>query len=194
MPTQEDKQTDTADGIALAVAQLRARIEQRCQSGWPHEAGETELEARKHWRAVAQQHAQKIEAGEYIGDGLLPQLRTDRTLNNLGREFLRAAERGNAPMVGAYIEEGFPLNFQDRLTLETALHISAAAKARSVLRVLLDCGLCNFLLRDKGGRLASELAYLFGRDPAAARLLGSKERKQAEAQGISLTRRPTLPE
>ena len=56
--------------------------------------------------------------------------------------------------------------------------------------MLLDCGLCTLLLRDKGGRLASELAYLFGQDPAAARLLGSKERKQAEAQGIKLTRRP----
>lgn len=190
MPTHDDRQTATAEGIALAVAQLRARIERRRQSGWPHEAGESEQEARKHWRAVAQQHAQKVEAGEYIGDELLPQLRADRTLNNLGREFLHAAERGNAPMVGAYIEEGFPANFQDRLTLETALHISAAVRARSVLRVLLDCGLCNFLLRDKGGRLASELAYLFGQDPAVARLLGIKEVRQAEAQGITLTRRP----
>jgi hypothetical protein len=56
--------------------------------------------------------------------------------------------------------------------------------------VLLDCGLCNFLLRHKGGRLTSELAYLFGHDPAAARLLGTKERKQAEDQGITLTCRP----
>lgn len=190
MPTQEEKQTATAEGIALTVAQLRARIEQRRQDGWEHEPGETEQEARKHWRAVAEKHEQKIEAGEYIGDELLPQLRADRTMNNLGREFLHAAERGNAPMVGAYIEEGFPPNFQDRLTLETALHISAAARARWVLRVLLDCGLCNYLLRDKGGRLASELAYLFGQDPAVARLLGVKERKRAEAQGITLTRRP----
>ena len=190
MPTQEERQTATAEGIALAVTQLRARIEQRRQAGWPHEPGETEQEARKHWRAVAVKHKQQIEAGEYIGDELLPQLRADRAMNNLGREFLQAAERGNAPMVGAYIEEGFPPNFQDRLTLETALHISAAARARSVLRVLLDCGLCNFLLRDKGGRLASELAYLFGKDPAAARLLGIKESKQAEARGIKLTRRP----
>jgi len=190
MPTQEEKPTAAAEAIALTVARLRARIERRRQAGWPHEAGETEREARKHWRAVAAQHEQKIEAGDYIGDELLPRLRGDRTMNNLGREFLQAAERGNAPMVGAYIEEGFPANFQDRLTLETALHVSAAARARRVLRVLLDCGLCNFLLRDKGGRLASELAYLFGHDPAAARLLGIKERKQAEAQGIKLTRRP----
>ena len=61
---------------------------------------------------------------------------------------------------------------------------------RKVLRVLVECGLCNFLLRDKGGRLASELAYLFGHDPAASRLLGIKERKQAEAQGLKLARRP----
>lgn len=190
MPTQEDKQTATAEGIALAVAQLRARIEQRRRNGWPREPGETEQEARTHWRSVALKHKQQIEAGEFIGDELLPRLRSDRTLNNLGREFMQAAERGNAPMVGAYIEEGFPPNFQDRLTLETALHAAAAARARGVLRVLLDFGLCNFLLRDKGGRLASELAYLFGKDPAAARLLGTKERKQAEAQGITLTRRP----
>ena len=132
----------------------------------------------------------RSQQGEFIEDELLPQLRDDKDMNRLGREFLKAVERGNAPAVGAYIEEGFPPNYQDRQTQETALHISAAVKARKVLRVLLDCGLCNFLLRDKGGRLASELAYLFGQDPAAARLLGTKERKQAEAQGIKLTRRP----
>lgn len=190
MATQEENPTATAEGIALNVAHLRARVERRRQAGWEHEPGETEQEARKHWRVVAVQHGQKVKAGEYISDEVLPQLRGDRTMNNLGRQFLQAAERGNAPVVGAYIEEGFPPNFQDRLTLETALHVAAAARARRVLRVLLDCGLCNFLLRDKGGRLASELAYLFGQDPAVARLLGVKERKQAEAQGIKLTRRP----
>ncbi|HYK79322.1 MAG TPA: ankyrin repeat domain-containing protein, partial [Micropepsaceae bacterium] len=132
----------------------------------------------------------KIAEGEYIEDELLPTLRDDKDMNRLGREFLKAAERGNAPVVGAYIEEGFPVNYQDRQTQETALHISAGTRARKVLRVLLDCGLCNFLLRDKGGRLASELAYLFGHDPAAARLLGIKEIKQAEMQGIKLARRP----
>ena len=120
----------------------------------------------------------RSQQGEFIEDELLPQLRDDKDMNRLGREFLKAVERGNAPAVGAYIEEGFPPNYQDRQTQETALHISAAVKARKVLRVLLDCGLCNFLLRDKGGRLASELAYLFGQDPAAARLL-AHQRAQA---------------
>jgi hypothetical protein len=190
MPTFFEKLTSTPEGLAMAVADLRARIEERRKAAWQPEPGETVQERRMHWELVAERHSAKIAEGEYIEDDLLSQLRDDKDMNRLGRDFLKAAERGNAPVVGAYIEEGFPVNFQDRQTQETALHISAGTSARKVLRVLLDCGLCNFLLRDKGGRLASELAYLFGHDPAAARLLGTKERKQAEAQGIALTRRP----
>jgi hypothetical protein len=190
MPTFLERQTATPEGLAMAVTELRARIEERRNAAWQPEPGETVLERRMHWEQVAAQRSMKIEQGEFIEDELLPKLRDDRDMNRLGREFLKAVERGNAPAVGAYIEEGFPPNYQDRQTEETALHISAGTRARKVLRVLLDCGLCNFLLRDKGGRLASELAYLFGQDPAAARLLGTKERMQAEAQGIKLTRRP----
>jgi len=180
----------TQTSPAEAVAQLRERIEQRRAADWLPEPGPTVQERRRHWRDVRTQRAQKIADGNYLDEALLPQLRGDAVLNRLGREFLKAAERGNAPLVRAYLEEGFPANYQDRRTGETALLASAGARARDVLRVLLDSGLCNFLLRDKGGRLASELAYLFGRDPAAARLLGIKERKQAEALGIALTRRP----
>jgi hypothetical protein len=190
MPTLFEKLTSTPEGLAMAVADLRARIEERRKAAWQPEPGETVLERRMHWEQFAVQRSTKIAEGEYIEDELLPTLRDDRDMNRLGRDFLKAVERGNAPVVGAYIEEGFPPNYQDRQTQETALHISAGTRARKVLRVLLDCGLCNFLLRDKGGRLPSELAYLFGQDPAAARLLGTKERKQAEAQGANLRRRP----
>lgn len=190
MPTFFERLTSTPEGLAMAVADLRARIEERRKAAWQPEPGETVLERRMHWEQFAAQRSAKIAEGEYIEDELLPTLRDDKDMNRLGREFLKAAERGNAPVVGAYIEEGFPVNYQDRQTQETALHISAGTRARKVLRVLLDCGLCNFLLRDKGGRLASELAYLFGHDPAAARLLGIKEIKQAEMQGIKLARRP----
>ena len=44
-------------------------------------------------------------------------------------------------------------------------------------------------MRDRRGRLASELAYLYGEDPAMARLLGSKERKDAIATGRDVRRR-----
>ena len=148
----------------MAVTELRERIEERRNAAWQPEPGATVHERRMHWQQVAAQRSAKIDEGEFIEDELLPQLRDDKDMNRLGREFLKAVERGNAPAVGAYIEEGFPPNYQDRQTEETALHISAGTRARKVLRVLIDCGLCNFLLRDKGGRLASELAYLFGRD------------------------------
>jgi hypothetical protein len=191
MPTVSvGKQTATVEGLALSLTELRARIEQRRDHAWQPNPGDTAQERKKHWQAVAEQRAQKVEAGAYIGDELLPQLRGSKAMTSIGREFLKAAERGNARMVGAFIEEGFPVNYQDRETEETALHVTAATRARNALRVLLSCGLCNFLLRDKRGRLASEMAYLFGRDPAAARLLRVKERKQAAANGIKLTRRP----
>ncbi len=172
-------QGERATAVAEAVALLRARIEQRRAAAWQPEPGPTAPERRRHWQEIAARQAQQIEAEHYA----------DAAMKKLGREFLKAAERNNAPLVGAWLEEGFPANWQDRQTEETALHVSAAARARAVLRVLIESRLCDYLLRDKGGRLASELAYLFGRDPAVARLLGTKERKQAEAQGVTLARK-----
>lgn len=93
-------------------------------------------------------------------------------------------------MALAFTLEGFGVNEQDKNTGETALHIAAACRAHKVLKVLLETEKCDFLLRDKKGRLASEMAYLHGNDPAVARLLGIKERKQGDAQGIKVTRRP----
>lgn len=107
----------------------------------------------------------------------------------LGREFLRAVERGDDAQVRMFLAAGFPPNWQDPETGETALHVAAGAKARAVVRLLVETGFCDYLLRDAQGRLASELAFTHGEDPALARLLGTKERKQAEAQGITLKRR-----
>lgn len=107
-----------------------------------------------------------------------------------GEEFLRLAEHGYHERVAAFIDEGFPLDYQDRRNGETALHYAAASDARDVVRVILESGKCDFLIRDNWGRLASEVAYLSGDDPALSRLLACKERKQAAAQGIKLTRRP----
>ena len=114
----------------------------------------------------------------------------DELTIKLGNEFLHTAERGDAQKLQIYIDEGFPATWQDPETGETALHIVAACQARNALRVLLKNNKCDFLLRDAQGRLPSEMAYLHGNDPATARLLGNKERKQAEAQGVKLTFRP----
>ena len=175
---------------AEAVAQLNARIEQRRAADWLPEPGPGAQERRHHWQEISAQRVRRIEAGEFIDDMALAQLRSYAVMTRLGREFLKAAERGSAVAIGAFIEEGFPTNWQDNRTKETALHVAAASRAHGVLRVLLDSGQCDYLLRDKGGRLASDLAYLYGHDPVAARLLGIHERKQAKAQGIEVKRRP----
>jgi len=116
--------------------------------------------------------------------------RREEEMPSIGREFLKAVVRGNPRTVEVFIEEGMNVNYQDPKSGETALHAAAGARARQSVRVLLATGDCNYLLRDRQGRLPSELAYLAGDDPALARLLGNKERKQARAQGIKLTRRP----
>jgi len=111
-------------------------------------------------------------------------------LFDLSEPFFEALWRGDPEGLQSVLDKGFPINFRDPQTGATALHILASGGARPALRVLLRAGGCDFLVRDYKGRLASELAYLYGRDPAMARLLGNKERIQGEAQGIKVTRRP----
>lgn len=113
-------------------------------------------------------------------------------VSRLGREFLRAAARGVPSTLAVYLDAGIPVNYQDPQTGETALHAAARTGARRAIRLLLASGECNFLIRDARGRFPSEMANLYGRDPALARLLGIKERKQADRLGIQLTRRPIL--
>jgi hypothetical protein len=111
----------------------------------------------------------------------------------LGRDFLQAVKRGNPETVLAYLKAGMPVNYQDPKTKQAALHVAAACKAREAIRALASRPDCNFILRDRHGRLPSELAYEFGVDPALARYLTIKEFKQAKAEGCTLKYRKTLP-
>jgi ankyrin repeat protein len=105
-------------------------------------------------------------------------------------DYYHAIDRGNARKLKEVLDKGFPVNYFNPVSGETALHSLAAGGARPAIRVLLTYENIDFLARDNQGRLSSEMAYLYGRDPALARLLGNKEVKQARAQGIKLTRRP----
>jgi hypothetical protein len=189
MPTMQER----AQGVAAAAALLRERIEKRRDASWQPEPADSARERRARWQQLAPDQAKKIEDGDYFADDLLPQLAADRTMNALAREFLHIARRGNLRMLSGFIEEGFPVNWQDARTGQSALHIAAAAKGRKALLILAESGRCDFLLRDKEGRLASEMAFLFGDDPAAARWLRIHERRQAAERGITLTRRPKVP-
>ena len=177
MPTQQERESE----LALAVEELRARIAKRRQDAWQPEPGETPQEQRDHWRNIAQRLAERSKEGNATGDDQLPQLRDDRAMNIMAREFLQAAERGNPQMIGAYIEEGFPVNWQSPKTGETALHVSASAGARNALRVLVGCGLCDFLLRDKrGGSLRSWPTCMAGisLSPAGCALTNASRRRR----------------
>ena len=109
---------------------------------------------------------------------------------SIGREWIEACRRGVAKTIQLFIDHGMDVNYLDPRTGESALHTAAGSGARQSVRILLRSGSCDFLVRDRAGRLPSECAYLFGGDVALARLLGNKERKQAAAQGISIARRP----
>lgn len=113
-----------------------------------------------------------------------------RSMGWLGRKFLSTVETGVPGTIKLFLDRGMPVDYQDPRSGQTALHAAASSRARQALRLLLSTGRCDFLKRDTQGRLASEIAFIYGQDPAMARLLGIKERQQAKAQGIKLTRRP----
>lgn len=123
----------------------------------------------------------------YAGPGLfIDRLDMDdeRTASAFDREFFGAAEKGDDVAVLAFLFAGYDPNRTRLRWGDTALHIAATRDARDVARVLIESGRCDYLLRDRHGNLASTNAYLYGRNPALARLLSIKERKQAEAQGL----------
>ena len=112
----------------------------------------------------------------------------ERAELRLGRDWLDAARHGESAALIAFIEEGFPIDYSDPRTGETALHAAAGSQARPAVRLLLYHW-PDFLMRDRHGRLASELAYLYGEDPAMARLLAIRERKYAIATGRDFGKR-----
>ncbi|MCY1464084.1 hypothetical protein D9M71_820610 [compost metagenome] len=67
----------------------------------------------------------------------------------------------------------------------TALHYAAATGFRPCIRLLVNSGKCDYLIKDNKGRLASELAYEWGRDYAVGLLLQKKEARQAYQESLA---------
>ncbi|MCS0397888.1 ankyrin repeat domain-containing protein [Vibrio diabolicus] len=118
--------------------------------------------------------------------------RQDEWIDVVGEHMLDVVQRGRTDLFNIFLEFDVPINFQSDETGFSVLHMAAACGARNVLRILIKREESDYLLRDKQGRLPSELAYLGGPVPdvAVSRLLGIKEVKQADLLGIKLTRRP----
>lgn len=188
--TEAAPDTFEARQAAGKVGELRQRIRQMLrgsQASFMISAPASRRLRQAEWRQVADAY-HDARSGRTQLDWMREAGRAPEAVS-LGREFLRAAEHGDEQSVRVFLMAGFPANWQDPDTGESALHVAAGSKARMVMRLLVETGFCDYLLRDAQGRLASELAYVHGEDPALARLLGNKERKQAEEQGITLNRR-----
>jgi hypothetical protein len=100
-------------------------------------------------------------------------------------KLLHAARTANAIELAFWIETGANVNVQDD-ELMTPLHHAAAMGARPCIRLLVKTGRCDYLLKDKYGRYASELAYEWGRDFGVGRLLSKKQARQAyEQRGVA---------
>ncbi|MNF96982.1 Ankyrin repeats (3 copies) [compost metagenome] len=99
------------------------------------------------------------------------------------QEFIRNAKAGKVWDVERDIQSGIDVNAQDKFGM-TALHYAAATGFRPCIRLLVNSGRCNYLLKDNKGRLASELAYEWGRDYAVGLLLQKKEVRQENEQDI----------
>ncbi|MGX1018152.1 ankyrin repeat protein [Pseudomonas sp. Y3 TE3536] len=98
------------------------------------------------------------------------------------QEFIREVKAGKVSSVERSIQLGINVNAQDKFGM-TALHYAAATGFRPCIRLLVNSGQCNYLLQDNKGRLASELAYEWGRDYAVGLLLQKKEARQAYEEG-----------
>ena len=201
----------TLDNLADHVAAYRARIEQRriAIESRPHEKrfalAEPPQESKDFWEALRRTMAfrlaprpegidrtfQVFNTGSGVRE-LSPEeklaAKCEHAFERLGREFIEAARDGDGDLVRAFMEEGFPMLYSDERTRETALHAAAGSRARPAVRVLVQHW-PDFLARDHYGRLPSELAYLYGEDPAMAHMLGIKERKYAKAMGRDVVRR-----
>lgn len=200
----------TLDNLADHVAAYRARIDQRraaIESRAPEKRfalTEPSQESKEFWEAVRaaiakgqpsrpdtdrtfQPFGAQADPRQMTADEALAR-NGERALTKLGRDYIEAARRGDAALVRAFMEEGFPVAWRDPRDGETALHAAAGSQARPAIRALVQHW-PDFLIRDRDRRLASELAFVYGDDPALAHFLRIKERRDAIATGRQVSRR-----
>ncbi|BBJ23060.1 ankyrin repeat domain-containing protein [Candidatus Nitrotoga sp. AM1P] len=103
--------------------------------------------------------------------------------NIRGYLLIEAVRNKNTSWINDTLENGTDVNFQDEEGM-TPLHHAAALGARPCIRLLVNSGRCNYLLRDKLGRYASDLAIEWARDYAVGRLLTKHQVRQACEQGV----------
>jgi len=132
------------------------------------------------------QQQERYDVEEMKASLLLSLDRLADSLVSLGEQFLVAAEDADPGRLEGLAAQGAPVNYHDPKNGATALHYVAAQGARRAFRALLRIGGLDFLARDHRGRLASEMAGVYGENLAMERLLFRKEIQQAREKGIPL--------
>jgi len=105
----------------------------------------------------------------------------EEALEVYGRRLIDCVRTGQVYSTAMLIAHGASVNFQDERGL-TPLH-HAVMHGRSCTRVLIASEKCDYLIKDKKNRYAFELAIEWGMDYGLARLLITKQKEQAYAQG-----------
>lgn len=127
-------------------------------------------------------------------DLLIYKLRDKQDLSDPGADVIKdvfdVIKRGRADLFEIYSLHGFPANAQCQRTGFTPLHMAATSRAKKVIARLMQKDDIDYLLRDNQGRLASELAFIYGNDPELSESIALKEVAQGDARGIKVTRRP----
>lgn len=101
---------------------------------------------------------------------------------SINETFIRAVRDNNYDKMKEYLGKGAEINHRDEFGM-TPLHHSAAGR-RIALRFLVASQQCDYLVQDKWGRYASDIAAEFSRDRAVVRLLTRKREEQAREQGV----------
>ena len=150
----------TLDNLAYHIAAYRARIEQRrvaIESRPPEKRfvlAEPPRESKEFLEALFRTMSFRLPQPEGLdrtfqvfntssgARTLTPEemlaARCERVFERLGRDFIEAARDGDGDLVRAFMEEGFPMQFFDQRTRETALHAAAGSRARPAVRVLVQ--------------------------------------------------------
>jgi ankyrin repeat protein len=103
--------------------------------------------------------------------------------SNSGERLLRYLLDRNLPEFSKLLEKDVDVNFQDEEGM-TALHHAASRGARPFIRLLVKSGKCDYLIQDREGRYASDLAIRWARDYAVGRLLSIHQCSQAWERGV----------
>lgn len=110
---------------------------------------------------------------------------------------LNAARNGHALLVWALLEDAKEANLEWNVNAQdgegmTILHHAAAHGLRTSIRMLVNTGRCDYLIKDNYGRYASELAIEWAGAYSIARLLSKKQVEQAHRLGVPAFERPGI--